>query len=124
MDILLDKDTTDIPIGAITGKADAFTESIAQAVEQRLTITLNTFIGEWFLDTAAGTPYFQEIFRKVQDTSIADAAFRDIIEADPQVVQITFFESNLSETREYSLQFSVRATDGSETAIITVNPLA
>ena len=61
MDFKLDYQTGDIiwKNGPLT-KADV-TQPFTENVQQRLFIMLRTFMGEWFMDTEHGIPYFQRI---------------------------------------------------------------
>jgi len=50
-----------------------------QAVGQRLAITLNTFKGEFFLNTEFGTPWFQTVFVKGVSKNLIDSALRSVL---------------------------------------------
>lgn len=119
MDLLLDTDTGDMvyvnggcPVTQLTG----------DVVAQRLRITLYTFLGEWFLDTTVGVPYFQQIFGKLRSKASVDLIFQQIITTDPDVIEILTFESTLDKTaRGYSMTFQVRVADNTASLPITIN---
>ena len=109
MDILLDEDTHD---AVFVNGSTPVTLTISQGLKQRLKIKLLTFMGEWFLDTNYGTPYFQQIVGKNRSKGTLDIIFRQVIISDEDVVSILKFESELSTDRVYSLTFSVKGRDG------------
>lgn len=78
-------------------------------VQQRLSITLKTWQGEWALDTTYGTPYRQSILGKPRTQEEIDAIFIGIINSDPDVQSIDFFTSefNTNSARNYDLDFGV-----------------
>jgi enolase len=119
MDLLLDPLTHDLVF--VNGSATV-TQTQSEVVAQRLKITLYTFLGEWYLDTTVGVPYFQQIFGKVRNKSTIDVIFQNIIAADPGVLEIREFNSEMSaSTRGYSMSFKVRVSDGvSDTITINV----
>lgn len=118
MDLLLNEDTNDLVF--ING-ACPVTQKLTDVVSQRLKITLYTFLGEWFLDTDIGVPYFQQIFGKVRSKSTVDLIFQRIIANDPDVIEILSFESDLAATtRGYSMTFQVRVADNTASLPITI----
>lgn len=118
MDLLLDKDGHDAVF--INGKCPV-TQLLVDVVAQRLKIKLYTFLGEWFLDRSVGVPYMQNIFGKVRNKSTVDIIFQQIISADPDVIEILSFESEIPQgQRGYSLKFSVRTSDNTESLPITI----
>ena len=125
MDILLNNDVTSPSFGDavwINGPltADNLTTDPASVVAQRLRIRLQTFLGEWFLATGYGVPYWQRILgRKVSKTSV-DRIFQEQILGERGVREIVSFSSTF-QNRQYDMSFRVRALDGSVTESITVN---
>lgn len=118
MDLLLNEDTNDL---VFLNGACPVTQKLTDVVSQRLKITLYTFLGEWFLDTDIGVPYFQQIFGKVRSKSTVDLIFQRIIANDPDVIEILSFESELSATtRGYSMTFQVRVADNTASLPITI----
>lgn len=118
MDLLLNPDTNDLVF--INGKCPV-TQLLTEIVAQRLKVTLYTFLGEWFLDTTVGVPYFQQIFGKIRTKATIDLIFQRIIASDPDVIEILSFDSSLTpETRGYAMTFQVRVTDNTESLPITI----
>jgi hypothetical protein len=110
MDILVDEKTNDIVF--INGESPV-TTTIRIGVAQRLKVTLQTFLGEWFLDTDLGVPYFESIFGKVSSKSSVDLILQEKILADEGVIEITSFTSSLSAaTRVYTMSFAVLTNEG------------
>lgn len=119
MDLLLDRDTHDIVF--VNGECPV-TQLLTDVVAQRLKVTLYTFLGEWFLDTTIGVPYFQQIFGKVRSKSTADLIFQQIIANDRDVIEILSFKSELeSGSRGYSMTFQVRVKDNTASLPITID---
>lgn len=119
MDMFLDRDSHDVIF--VNGSCPT-TQDFRDVVAQRLKITLYTFLGEWFLNTAIGVPYYEQIFGKVRSKGAIDIIFQNIIQDDEGVLEILSFESELdSASRSYSMTFSVRTTDNSVTLPITIS---
>lgn len=77
--------------------------------------------GEWFLDTNIGIPYFQEIFKKMNNTTLVDNIIQEAVLASYNIRKITTFSSSLSPNRTYSVDLlGVMTTDGE---IISINTL-
>ncbi|HRL23138.1 MAG TPA: hypothetical protein PLG97_13970, partial [Alcaligenes sp.] len=63
----------------------------AQRIRQQITVTLLTFLGEWFLDQSWGMPYFEKIMVKapsrVEIENLVRAKVRDVpgVKAVPAV---------------------------------------
>lgn len=117
MDILLNPETHDALF--VNGSCH-MTTSLGESVAQRLKVTLLTFRGEWFLDTTYGVPYRESVFGKGRVKSVVDAVFVDIIKQDPDVIEIVEFNSTLTYARDYTIEFTVRVTDGTVTDSIEV----
>lgn len=118
MDLLLNTDTHDLVF--INGKCPV-TQLLVDVVTQRLKIKLYTFLGEWFLDTSIGIPYFQQIFGKVRSKATVDIIFQKVIADDPDVIEILVFESTVdSSLRGYTMNFTVRVSDNTTSLPITI----
>lgn len=118
MDLLIDSKTGDL---VFKNGACPVTQLQADIVAQRLRITLYTFYGEWFLDETLGVPYIQQIFSKVRRKSTVDLIFQGLIAADPGVIEILSFYSEISAQRGYSMTFQVRVLDNTASLPITIN---
>lgn len=96
----------------IDGKFELL-NTIQEAVKQRLSIKLRTFLGEYFLDISQGIPYRQQIFNKGITPRETDAIFLAKILEDSDVIKVTSFSSTYtSNNRGYDLKFEVLTTDG------------
>lgn len=84
-----------------------------EALAQRLKTKLQTFKGEWFLDTDFGVPYYQSIFRKGITKDIVDSIIKREIRNVPGVKSIASYNSSLDgRTREYVCNFVVLDDQG------------
>lgn len=63
----------------------------AQSCAQNVVTKLRFFLGEWFLDTGFGTPWFQDIFRKPVNQGLAEADIKAVIYSVTGVNQILSF---------------------------------
>lgn len=61
-------------------------------VAQRVRTRLRMFLGEWFLDTADGTPYFQDILVKSPNLVLIRSAIRERILETEGVTGIEKFD--------------------------------
>lgn len=82
-------------------------DEIAQVLRQELRV----FLGEWFLDTDEGIPYFEEILKKNPNVSTVDAIFKNKILESPGVIELTEYTLDF-ENRKLSLYFKARTEDG------------
>lgn len=119
MDLLLNYETGDLTWqnGPLT--AEYTTQPHVDTVRQRLFIMLRTFLGEWFMDTTHGIPYFQDILGMKNTKSRIDLIFQQKILAENGVKEIVQFDSTFV-NREYSLTFKVRVNTGEVTDNITI----
>lgn len=90
----------------------ALTLTQSESLQQRLTIKLLTFMGEWYLNLNEGIPYFQSIFGKNRSKESIDLILKRAIISEPEVLQLVEFQSFIdSSTRLYSLSFRVRSAN-------------
>jgi hypothetical protein len=102
---------------------DCTTQPYTETVGQRLKIRLLTFMGEWFLDTTYGVPYWQRLLGIKQTSKAAiDLIFQQQILAESGVKEIVSFDSTFK-NRQYSLSFRVKVVTGQITAPIIVQPV-
>lgn len=91
------------------------TSTQSESLAQRLKIKLQTFQGEFFLDTRVGLPYYQSILRKNVSKASVDAIFLRAISEEPEVLQVNDFRSVLDNAnRIYTLSFTVRSQNDPE----------
>jgi hypothetical protein len=83
---------------------------VAQAVET----TLRSFIGEWFLDTSFGVPYFQSILgQRMVTKSVFDSFIKAAVVGVANVNRILAYESDFNRTaREFSVTLTADTTFG------------
>ena len=82
-------------------------------VVQKLKIRLLFFYQEWYLDTAIGIPYYDEILIKNPDIGNVEAIIINEILDTPDVLELLSFDSFFDkEKRVYSVEFKVNTTFG------------
>jgi hypothetical protein len=59
------------------------------ALQQAVTIALEFFLGEWFLDESVGVPWFQEIFIKNPQSAAIQAIIRTAILAVDGITSVS-----------------------------------
>jgi hypothetical protein len=64
------------------------------AIKQMVDITLKTLLGEWFVNTTVGVPYFQEILVKAPNIAAINQIFKQAIEAVDGIGSVTGLTSN------------------------------
>ena len=67
----------------------------ADRIAQQINTTLLAFMGEWFLDTTFGVPYFEDVLVKSPDRSGIEAIFRARIREVPGVTQVSAMQLQL-----------------------------
>jgi hypothetical protein len=95
--------------------------SEASVAKQTLKINLLMYQGEWFLDNTIGVPYFQEIFGKVTNTTLADNIIQEIARDSYNISRITGFSSQITADRTYVVDRLDAITEEGE--IISVSNL-
>ena len=90
--------------------------SLTSDIGQKIKIHLNSFYGEWFLDSTYGVPYFQSIFARKLTKSNIDSIFKNQILSVNGVKEILSYSSTL-QNRIYSYTANIRYEDGSTSTI-------
>jgi len=67
----------------------------AVQVKQRLTLRLQRFLGEWFLDTTKGIDFFTYIKVKNPNIEVIDAALKNEVLKESAVKEIVVWESTV-----------------------------
>lgn len=77
-------------------------------VAQCLKIRLQFFLGEWFLNTTIGVPYFQEILVKNPNRIAVNNYIKMTILQSPNIQQITQYNAdfNVGQERQLKIQFT------------------
>lgn len=98
---------------SLTASNDLATVDLAAGTKQDILTALRVYLGEWFLDTTVGVPYYQTIFVKNPDQALVNAAFINTISKVPGVIAITAFSTTTNSlTRLMEISFTVRTTSG------------
>jgi len=83
------------------------------AIRQHIQERFRTFFGEWMLDTTIGVPWFQQILVKAPLFPVVQQILKIVIVSTPGVLELIDFIFDFDpETREASLDFAARTTDG------------
>lgn len=83
------------------------------AVTQHLSIRFKLFLGEWFLDTTAGVPWFRDVLVKGTSFAVVDKVLRNTILETPNVLELLNFDFVFNSfKREATLGFSALSSDG------------
>lgn len=108
----------DLQLDPLTGafvqtKGDlAFTSGI-DAIAQDLTICLQFFKGEWFLDPDIGVPYFEQVFVKNPNLDAIRVIFRSVILSRPGVLSLSDFTVAFdAKTRVLRVKFTAETDEG------------
>jgi hypothetical protein len=108
-DLLLDTVTNDLSV--VSG--DLVIVDKDAAIRQRLLETLRLFLGEWFLDTSKGLPYYQSILIKNPNLDVIEGLLRNAILNTDGVEQLTEFTFNYSSAgRTLSVSFQAQSSNG------------
>jgi hypothetical protein len=118
-DIRLGVNSHDIEIGT-----DTFDMSFVDGVDyiaQKLKVRLWFFLGEWFLDTAEGTPFYQSILVKNPDVDLIGTLLKARILETPGVIELKSFEFDYDNgLRQASVSFECRTDAGELTFSETI----
>ncbi len=108
-DIALDPQTHDLPA---FGYSFTLVEGLDR-VAQQVRIRLQFFLGEWFLDTSKGLPYYEEILKKHPDIPLVESLFKTEILTTPDVLELLGFSTEYEPlTRRFRVSFRARTTFG------------
>lgn len=85
----------------------------SNAIRQHLRTKLGLFLGEWFLDTTVGVPWFRDVLVKNPNFVVIQDMLKDQILSTPGVIALERFDFDyVSGTRNLSLDFTVSSTEG------------
>jgi hypothetical protein len=83
------------------------------AIAQHISIRLQFFRGEWFLDTRLGIPYYQDVLVKNPDLVVIRGIFREVILETPGVQELVTFDTTFdAATRKLTVTFQALLTTG------------
>jgi hypothetical protein len=110
-DIQLDRSTHEVHIDPSTG--DLQLVDGAARVAQQIKVTLLLFLGEWFLDTTFGVPYFEDILVKNPRWGTVNAVLRARIADVPGVGRIRRLTLDFNRpTRSLTVTFEAETAFG------------
>lgn len=108
-DLALDPTTGDLLIVDF----DLAIVSGVDQIAQNLAIRLRFILGEWYLNTLAGLPYYQYFFIKNPNQIQVETFLKDEISNTTGVIQITSFSSAYDgQNRKFSVNFACQTIDG------------
>lgn len=114
-DIALDPITHDLTLGTDLSLVERI-----DYVVQKVKIRLWFFLGEWFLDTTEGTPFYQLVFVKGSKMEHIDAVMKDRILGSTGVRALKSYSSSFDRARRrLSIRFEAQGDDGA-TGNVTV----
>lgn len=89
------------------------TPTTLYGIQQHILQRLRIYLGEWYLNTLIGVPYFQQILVKNPIQADIDAIFRTTITQTPGVTALTSysFAPNFP-ARQLTVAFSALTTNG------------
>lgn len=88
---------------------------------QQIKVVLLTFLGEWFLDTSRGLPYFDEVLVKNPDSARIQSIFRQKIMRVEGVQAVTGLNLTFDrKNRTLHVQFSAQTEVGMITDKVSV----
>jgi hypothetical protein len=91
------------------------------AIKQHLGQRLQLFMGEWFLDTTVGLPYYQSILIKNPNLDVVQALIQNQILGTPGMLELTTFQFDYDNlARELSVSFNAKSTNGDINYLNTV----
>ena len=73
----------------------------AERVKQQIKITLQTFLGEWFLDVNHGVPYFESVLVKQPNRAAIEAILRTKIKDVPDVSAVRSLQLSVDSKSRY-----------------------
>ena len=116
-DLLLNVTNHDVEV-------DAYDLSLVEDqghIAQSLRIRLLLFLGEWFLDTDEGVPFFQDVFKKNPNLGAIEAALKQRILGTPGVTELISFSLEFNESgRQLTVDFEANTTFGVVTITETI----
>ncbi|EHK65308.1 hypothetical protein [Achromobacter arsenitoxydans] len=93
----------------------------AERVRQQIGITLRVLLGEWFLDTSFGVPYFEDILVKNPDRASIEAVLRARIVDVPSVTAVQRLGLEVDRAaRALRVTFEAETTEGLADGIVTL----
>lgn len=90
-------------------------------VAQRVKTNLQVFLGEWFLDTTRGVPYYQTILLKNPDSLLVEFELKKTITDTDSIARLKEFTMDFNNSlRELTVTFTAQTDEGLELALQVV----
>lgn len=90
-----------------------WTALVAEDTQQRLQAKYGLFLGEWFLDTREGVPYYRDVLKRGPNMTVVRSVLQKVATDDPAVENVTRFDVVLdAATRRLSVEFTAQLTSG------------
>ena len=115
MDLALDLDPNSPTYNDLkfTASRDLVTVDRAAGIKQDILTAIRVYLGEWFLDTSVGVPYYQTVFVKNPDQALVNAAFLGAIATVPGVTAVkSLTVTQDAPNRAPTLAFTVETLSG------------
>jgi hypothetical protein len=120
MSCLQQDGTGDLLLTAANGsKHLTLIKDVADCAAQKLTNRFLLFLGEWFLDSSQGLPFYQLIAVKNPDPTVLERLFTNIVLSVPGVTKVDFLTVKINNQRQASMQMQAEV-DGAY--VITGGP--
>lgn len=121
IDLMLDPATHDFPDPSGQNNFDIPLISGIDQIAQNMNIRLRFFLGEWYLNTLVGIPYYQYFFIKNPNQIQVETFLKDEINNTPGVTEITSFASTYeATTRQFGVVFTANTESGTTTIEATL----
>lgn len=89
-----------------------------EAIQQQVRIRMQFFLGEWFLDTQVGVPFYRDILIKNPNLALIRDVFRRAVLSTPGIVSVDELTVEITDKANRVLSVGFRATmDTGETLI-------
>jgi hypothetical protein len=83
------------------------------AIAQDVTVRLKTFLGEWYLDTRVGMPYFEQLLGKKPRLGAVRSLFLEAIQQTPGIQTVNDLQVAFDgAARLLTVSFRADTTDG------------
>jgi hypothetical protein len=85
----------------------------SEETAQNLSVNLRTFLGEWFLNTSLGIPWFQEILVKGTSIQQIESIILNAILSTNGVLNVSRFKIELdNKERQLSIDSTIQSEEG------------
>jgi hypothetical protein len=109
MDLKLNTQTHDLLV--TDGDLQVFSDN--GAIRQNLKQRLLFFLGEWFLDTSQGVPYYQFILVKNPNLDLVESTLKDVVLSTTGILELDTFQLDYTRgTRQLQVSLQAKSTEG------------